>query len=215
MWHKNAASSFQLQGNTMILNLHQAAIHLGPMFEKIAGDGQLVLDQLDLPASATVLDVGTGAGNFAIFLAMQGLRVITGEPESDTTHYAGKDWAANAAAVGVEDLITFQPFNASGMPFASGAFDAVFFFGVLHHVEESERSAVFREALRVVKPGGSVVYFEPSRETLEQVWVNDPGHPLAANPSDYRPDHPIEEQKIRGKMTDIYIYRSANVATSA
>ncbi|HRX40704.1 MAG TPA: hypothetical protein P5072_14800, partial [Parvularculaceae bacterium] len=53
---------------------------LGPHFNNIANDGLLVLKALGLPKGAKVLDVGTGAGNFAIFLASQGFDVLTGEP---------------------------------------------------------------------------------------------------------------------------------------
>ncbi|PPQ32306.1 class I SAM-dependent methyltransferase [Rhodopila globiformis] len=190
------------------MNVQEAAAHLGPMFEHVAADGQLALEQLHLPAGAAVLDVGTGAGNFAIFLAMQGLDVLTGEPETDTTQYARKDWAANAAAVGVAERIRFQPFNASRMPFEDGRFAAVFFFGVLHHVDEHERRDVFSEALRVVKPGGSVVFFEPTRETLEQLWVRDPGHPRAAEPSDCKGDAKVEETTLKGRRMTIYRYRA-------
>ena len=180
---------------------------IGPMFEMIAADGALVLDGLGLPAGARVLDVGTGAGNFAVLLALHGFQVTTGEPADDATHYAAKDWAATAAAVGVEDRITFQHFDAGQMPFADGEFAAVFFFGVLHRVDEATRGAVFREALRVVKPGGAVTYFEPGQQTLQRVWVNDPGHPLPANPGDYAVEGTCEETKLAGRMMDIYSYR--------
>src|SRR4051812_22546040 len=90
---------------------------LGPRFEIVAGDGGLALRELGLPAGAAVLDVGTGAGNFAIFLALQGYRVVTGEPGTDTSRYAGQDWASNAENVGVRDRIRFEPFDAGNMPF--------------------------------------------------------------------------------------------------
>jgi SAM-dependent methyltransferase len=190
------------------MDVQEAATHLGPMFEHVAADGQLALEHLHLPAGAAVLDVGTGAGNFAIFLATQGLDVVTGEPETDTTHYARKDWATKAAAVGVAERLRFQPFNASKMPFEDGRFAAVFFFGVLHHVDEHERRAVFSEALRVVKRGGRVVFFEPTRETLEQLWVHDPGHPLAADPSACKGDAKVEETQLKGRRMTIYLYRA-------
>ncbi len=165
---------------------------LGPRFGAVSRDGARALKELGLPADAGILDVGTGNGNFAIYLASQGYQVLTGEPSTDKSHYAGKDWALNATKVGVLDKIRFEALDASKLPFESEAFDAVFFFGVLHHIDESVRSQVFREALRVSKDNGVVVFFEPRKEMLERIWGDDPGHPLAANPSDLstRPEDP-------------------------
>ncbi|HTD56968.1 MAG TPA: class I SAM-dependent methyltransferase [Silvibacterium sp.] len=187
---------------------------LGSKFDAVSGDGQRALQELGLPPDAAILDVGTGNGNFAIYLASQGFQVLTGEPSTDRSHYAGKDWALNAKRAGVLDKIRFQAFDASKLPFESEAFDAVFFFGVLHHVSEHLRGDVFREALRVSKQDGVVVFFEPRKEMLERLWVDDPGHPLAANPSNYLSDQSIHEHRIEGSFMDIFIYRKT-VATNS
>ena len=158
---------------------------LGERFDAAAVDGARALQELRLPADAAILDVGTGKGYFAIYLASQGYRVLTGEPDTDKSQYAGRDWASNAQQAGVLPNIRFQAFDAGNLPFESEAFDAVFFFGVLHHIDENVRSQVFREALRVSKNHGAVVFFEPHQEMLQKIWIDDPGHPLAANPSDY------------------------------
>jgi ubiquinone/menaquinone biosynthesis C-methylase UbiE len=182
---------------------------LGPRFEAISGDCAIAMKELGLPAGAPVLDVGTGHGNFAIYLAAQGYRVLTGEPSTDRSQYAGKDWAVNAEKAGVLDKIRFENFEASHMPFASEAFDAVFFFGVLHHIDEKERHDVFREALRVAKKNGAVVFFEPRKEMLKRLWGDDPSHPDAANPSNYLAEPRIREQRIEGSLMDIFIYKNA------
>ena len=187
---------------------------LGPKFDAVSGDGQRALQELGLPPDAAILDVGTGNGNFAIYLASQGFQVLTGEPSTDRSHYAGRDWALNAKRAGVLDKIRFQAFDASKLPFESEAFDAVFFFGVLHHVNESLRPDVFREALRVSRQEGVVVFFEPRKEMLERLWVDDPSHPLAANPSNYLPDQNIHEHRIEGSFMDIFIY-TKTVATNS
>jgi ubiquinone/menaquinone biosynthesis C-methylase UbiE len=179
---------------------------LGPRFEVVSGDGGLALRELALPSGASVLDVGTGQGNFAIFLASQGYRVVTGEPATDTSRYAGQDWASRAQQVGVRDRIRFESFDAGNMPFASQSFDAVFFFGVLHHVDERVRADVLREAVRVAKANGAVVFFEPRPAMLERLWVDDPGHPPAANPSQYLPDASLRERRIEGAFMDVFIY---------
>jgi hypothetical protein len=95
------------------------------------------------------------------------------------------------------------------MPFASGAFAAVFFFGVLHHICEAARRDVVREALRVAKVAGAVVFVEPRQEMLERLWVEDPDHPPAANPSSYLSDRGIREQRVEGAFMDIFIYRKS------
>lgn len=183
---------------------------LGPWFDAVSADGALALSDLGLPPGAVVLDVGTGNGNFAIYLASQGYRVVTGEPSADTSRYARKDWAASAKKAGVLDHIRFQDFDASKLPFQPNVFDAVFFYGALHHIDEIVRSDVFREALRVSKQNGAVVFFEPQMKTLQRLWVDDPNHPFAADPSNYLPDASISEHRIEGSLMDIFIYRKSS-----
>jgi SAM-dependent methyltransferase len=185
---------------------------LGSRFEEVAEDGARAVRELRLLPDAAILDVGTGKGNFAIYLASQGYRVLTGEPDDDRSQYAGRDWALSAAKAGVLDRIRFEAFDASRLPFEPGAFDAVFFFGVLHHIDEDIRGEVFREALRVSKQNGAVVFFEPRQEMLERVRVDDPEHPPAANPSEYLTDLAVRERRIEGAWMDIFIYRKSEAA---
>lgn len=187
----------------------EIADRIGPMFAKIAADGDLALKALSLPDGAAVLDVGTGAGNFAIFLGSRGFDVLTGEPSTDQTHYAGQDWAANAEQAGLADKIRFKPFDAGAMPFGDGAFAGAFFFGVLHHIDEDIRNAVLAEAVRVTGGTGAVVFFEPRAELLEKLWETDPGHPLAADPSAYLEGLNVRTERLQGAMMDITIVRAA------
>jgi ubiquinone/menaquinone biosynthesis C-methylase UbiE len=53
--------------------------------------------------------------------------------------------------------------DAENLPFDDGTFDLVYSWGVLHHTPDT--SAAFAEALRVLKPGGTIkamVYHTPS-----------------------------------------------------
>ena len=163
------------------------------------------LEKIDLSPSARVLDVGTGVGLFAIFLAVQGYDVLTGEPSTDTSVYAGKDWESNAVQFGVRENIRFEAFDASNMPYPAATFDAVFFFGVLHHIEENDRTAAILESLRVCRKKGAVVFFEPTIETLKKAWVKYPDHPPAANPFTYLRDKNISKTHIEGVMMDVFI----------
>lgn len=188
-----------------------AAEVMGPRYEIVATDGARALQALKLTPGAAVLDVGTGSGNFAIFMASEGFAVTTGEPETDQSMYARRDWAESARKVGVLDRIQFRSFDASELPFESGTFEGVFFFGVLHHVPEQLRGKALSEALRVVKQDGAVVLFEPQAAMLEKVRVDDPGHPEAANPSEYLNRVSVREDRIEGSMMDIYLYRKGGV----
>ena len=77
----------------------------------------------------------------------------------------------------------------------------------LHHVEEKLRGDVFREALRVVKDEGAVVFFEPRDDMIEVIRTEDPEHPEAANPAEYLGEAEVREEKLTGDFMDIYIYR--------
>ena len=81
---------------------------------------------MDFDKDAKLLDVGTGEGNMAITLALNGYQVITGEPEDDHSVYSKKDWEGKAKKLHVDQLITFKSFNAESLPFENGMFDAVF-----------------------------------------------------------------------------------------
>lgn len=56
---------------------------LGLRFDAVSGDGARALIEVGLPADAAILDVGTGNGNFAIYLASEGYQVLTGEQSTD------------------------------------------------------------------------------------------------------------------------------------
>lgn len=178
------------------------------MFEAMAEDGRLAIGRLGLKARAAVLDVGTGKGNFAIFLAQQGFRVTTGEPESDRSQYAKQNWAENAASFGVRDNIKFEAFDAARMPFADGTFDAVFFAGVLHHIDESDREAVLAESLRVAGPAHPIVFLEPNLALLEALDAEASGHPPAANPAEYLGGANIQIEHLKGDIMDIFILKA-------
>ena len=188
------------------MNLSELDERLNKTLTAITPDVTTALDKLNLPLEAKLLDVGTGEGMFAICLASRGYSVITGEPSSDQTHYANKDWQRNAETVGVGEKITFRHFAAQDIPFSDSLFDAVFFFGVLHHIDEIYREKAFLEAVRVVKEGAAVVFFEPTETMVAEVRSRDPGHPDPANPDEYSPAVSLQCTKIAGQLMDIYIY---------
>lgn len=182
---------------------------LGRRYAVVDGDGGPVLDGLGLAPGASVLDVGTGSGNWAVYLAARGYAVTTGEPADDTTMYARRDWEALAEQAGVREQIRFEAFDAGAMPFADGAFAAVFFFGVLHHIDEGKREAVLREALRVAE---RTVFFEPRGEMLTVVREEDPGHPEAADPTLYLDGAAVRVDRMAGRFMDAYVLERGTIS---
>lgn len=180
---------------------------LDEKYLKTLAEAERALADIQLPAKAQVLDIGTGKGYFAISLAQLGFTVTTGEPCEDDGLYARQPWRELADQAGVSESITFQGFNASHMPFTEERFAAVFAFGVLHHIAEHERQASLSEALRVTQKGGAIIIFEPTKAMLEDLWQRDPHHPLAADPDLYRPEGLDPAQRFPGKMMDMMIYR--------
>src|SRR6056297_872637 len=133
------------------MDINIAKDTLGEPFSFMAEDVAPVINNLHLSREAEILDVGTGMGYLSIILALNGFKVLTGEPEDDDSIHAKRPWKDNARKLKLDHLITFKPFNADSMPFEGQSFDAVFFMGVLHHIEEKNRYLVLQESYRVSK----------------------------------------------------------------
>jgi SAM-dependent methyltransferase len=119
-----------------------------------AGDGRLeflrtwdVLGRVLPPVPAAVLDVGGATGAYAGPLAEAGYRVHVVDPVPE--HVAHAD-----ALPGV----TAELGDARALRQAAASQDAVLLLGPLYHlVDRDDRVAAWREAARVVRPGGVVV----------------------------------------------------------
>ena len=115
---------------------------------------QQVLARLPKIPDARILDLGCGQGNTTRCLA-ETLKpaVCTGlEYDANLVEYA-KTQPENPPSV------RFQQGDATQLPFADESFDVVFCRYLLIHMSEPTR--VIREMMRVVKPGGYAIAFEP------------------------------------------------------
>ena len=104
-------------------------------------------------APAVVLDVGGGAGAYAIPLAAEGHRVHLVDPvplHVEQAAAASRDAQAPLASVSLGDARDLQA--------ADGSVDAVLLLGPLYHLtSRADRVTALREACRVLRPGGVVV----------------------------------------------------------
>jgi len=148
-----------------------------------------IVKDLELNKDAKILDIGTGKGRMAIILALNGYKVLTGEPEGDDPDYAQQDWLASAKKVNVDHLITFKYLEAENLPFEDDFFDGIFSMGALHHI--GDKTAAFSEFSRILKTKGTICIFEPSPQVIEVIRKQHPSHPDVEDPRDYTKTLPL------------------------
>ena len=105
----------------------------------------------------TVLDIGTGHGYFAIYLAQNGASVIALDMSTEMLSIAKE----NARSAGVEDRISFLQGNADDIPLEDSYIDAIVSVAVITHLPNPREC--FEEWSRLLKKGGQLfVDFVPS-----------------------------------------------------
>jgi ubiquinone/menaquinone biosynthesis C-methylase UbiE len=99
-----------------------------------------------------VLDVGSGLGGVDLVLVeSHGAGSVVGIDVEEQLIEAA---ASLVASRGLSDRISFRLVEPGPLPFPNGTFDMVFSKDALVHV--ADKAFFFREALRVLKPGGIV-----------------------------------------------------------
>ncbi len=109
--------------------------------------GQEVLELLDVPSPARVLDLGCGNGALAQALHERGYEVV------------GLDDSAEMLVAAKEAFphLSFVQGNALDLAFEE-PFDAVFSNAVLHWIDEEDQPQLIRSVARSIKSGGQFVF---------------------------------------------------------
>jgi len=150
-------------------------------------DVAAAFEGLDIPAGSEALDVATGAGHTAFFLARAGLSVTA----SDLTPGMLERVREGAAERGLE-LRTSQH-SAESLPYRDGTFDLVTCRVAPHHF--SSPGDFVRESARVLKPGGWFVVIDgtvPDDSPEAEEWLHqvekfrDPSHNRLIPPREWR-----------------------------
>ena len=150
--------------------LKTALAVLGPEDQRLTPQQLSVLDQFHtrglaataelaklagISAETSVLDVGSGVGGPARFLAATYGCRVTGvdlsKPFVDAARYLTE-------RTGLSGQVSFETGSALALPFDDGRFDVA----LLQHVAMniSERARLYREIRRVLKPGGRFATFD-------------------------------------------------------
>ncbi len=122
---------------------------------------EMVLDRLDWDGKGKALDIGCGNGPLTIALAQRHPHAhVTGiDAWVKAWDYSQAVCERNAEAAGVAGRTDFEKASASALPFEDEVFDAVISNFVFHDVSDTkDKQALVREALRVVKKGGSFAF---------------------------------------------------------
>ena len=115
------------------------------------------VEQLEsaLPDSGRVLDVGGGAGRYAVWLADRGYDVTLVDPSEGQRELARE----KVAEQGHGERVTVRAGDVRDLAFDRNGFDATLCLGdpLSHVLDADERAAAAWELRRVTEPGGPVV----------------------------------------------------------
>jgi SAM-dependent methyltransferase len=111
-------------------------------------------DQLGIRPSTDVLEVGSGSGGPALYLAAARECRVTGV---DINEHGVRNARALAESRGLSERVRFEVVDASQpLPFAAECFDAIVSNDAMCHI--ANRVAVLREWHRVLRPGGRALF---------------------------------------------------------
>jgi ubiquinone/menaquinone biosynthesis C-methylase UbiE len=111
-----------------------------------------LLEHVSLPPRPHCLEIGCGQGALARLLVERyGAQVVASDYDPAQVALAQERLAD------LGERVELRVVDARDIPFDDAAFDAVFSFGVLHHIPNGWREAL-AEIARVLKPGGWFVF---------------------------------------------------------
>jgi SAM-dependent methyltransferase len=111
-------------------------------------------DQLGVRPGHDVLEIGSGSGGPAVYLAYARQCNVTGV---DINEHGVRNARGLAHGKGLDDRVRFEVIDASQpLPFASASFDAVISNDAMCHIRD--RLAVLHDWRRVLRPGGRILF---------------------------------------------------------
>jgi phosphoethanolamine N-methyltransferase len=157
----------------------------GKGFIAPGGEGNVdrIVEGVDLNGKR-VLELGSGAGGGTLVLAAKyGANIVGLELEAPLVELSRQ----NARDAGLSDKIEFRCVEPGPLPVDDASFDAFYTSGVICHIED--RLSLFRDVLRVLKPGGMLLGYDWFPTTLSDDitnWMKAAGlHLFPDSPGNY------------------------------
>ncbi len=142
-------------------------------FREIEEDNRRLLDLLEIKADQTVIEIGTGTGNFAIQAAARCARVFAVDVSIPMLNYAKKK-AGDADATNIEfHHAGFLTYNHGAEPV-----DVIVSSLALHHLPDFWKGVALGRLNKMLKPGGKlyvsdVIYEEKNVLHNIDLWVKE------------------------------------------
>jgi SAM-dependent methyltransferase len=148
---------------------------------------EALLAQLDISPATRVLDIGSGLGGTARLIAATYGASVTGV---DLTPVFVQTATELSHLVGLNNKTTFQIGSAVDLPVPDAAFDLTLLLHVGMNI--ADKAALFREARRVLRAGGTFAVFDVMRGpelgalTFPFPWAEEAAFSFVEPPSAYR-----------------------------
>jgi ubiquinone/menaquinone biosynthesis C-methylase UbiE len=145
-----------------------------------------LLEKLEIRPDTEVLDIGSGIGGTARMIAGRYGCRVTG---IDLTPHFVKTAGALSAMCGMADRVRFELGSAVSLPLADTSFDLALLLHVGMNVPD--KAALFREAHRVLRAGGTFAVYEVMRTgdgdlAFPVPWAETPDLSALETPQTYR-----------------------------
>jgi ubiquinone/menaquinone biosynthesis C-methylase UbiE len=148
MEEDGTADSWLVRRMMKLTTFEKRAMDLPERVQKTQAAAIDLLEQISLPPDPRCLEVGCGQGVMTRLLAERlGVPLVATDFDPDQVA------AAERRLIDLQEKVDLRVIDARDIPFEDARFDAVFSFGVLHHLMGGWHQAV-SEAARVLTEGG-------------------------------------------------------------
>ena len=168
-----AALDPDAQATAVNKHFASAANHWDRLYQEATLDGRIyqdrmaialqLIDQLHLPHTARLLEIGCGAGYATVALARRGYRIDALDSVPTMIEIACK----RIAESGTADKVRLGRADVRRLPMPDGSFDLVLALGVIPWLDDP--AAAVREMARVLRPGGYLLLSIDHDPHLEEV----------------------------------------------